>query len=75
MKNRFDLENDIMRCWEIVDELEMITNQDELSKEQYKSLIQSLYILYSFKFSELFSTFEACIDSGEFKQTKTKNVE
>jgi hypothetical protein len=63
MKNRFDLENDIMRCWEIVDELEMISNQKELTVEQYSGLVKSLQILYSLKFNELFKTFESCIEN------------
>lgn len=65
MKNRFDLEDNIMRCWEIVDELEMISNQKELTVEQYSGLVKSLQILYSLKFNELFKTFESCIENKE----------
>jgi hypothetical protein len=67
MKNRFDLEDNIMRCWEIVDELEMISNQKELTVEQYSALVKSLQILYSLKFNELFKTFESCIENKEFE--------
>jgi hypothetical protein len=67
MKNRFDLEDNIMRCWEIVDELEMISNQKELTVEQYSALVKSLQILYSLKFNELFKTFESFIENKEFE--------
>jgi hypothetical protein len=67
MKNRFDLEDNIMRCWEIVDELEMISNQKELTVEQYSALVKSLQILYSLKFNELFKTFESFIENKDFE--------
>jgi hypothetical protein len=51
-----------MRCWEIVDELEMISNKKELTVEQYSALVKSLQILYSLKFNELFKTFESFIE-------------
>lgn len=65
-KNRFDLEEDIMRCWEIVDDLETIGESD-LTVEEYRSIIDSLHTLYSLKFKKLFSTFEQCIESKEFE--------
>lgn len=65
MKTRFDLEDNIMRCWEVVDDLELISETGELTAIQYRELIKSLRVLYSLKFTELFSTFEDCIDNKE----------
>lgn len=65
MKTRFDLEDSIMSCWGIVDDLEIISEQTELKSEEYQELIKALRVLYSLKFTELFSIFEDCIDNKE----------
>lgn len=67
MKDRFDLEDEIMKCWEIIDDLELINNHSEITSEQYRELIKSLHTLYSLKFTTLFSTFEKCIENKEFE--------
>lgn len=65
MKTRFDLEDNIMRCWEIVDDLELVSEHTELSSDEYVELLKALRVLYSLRFTELFSTFEDCIDNKE----------
>lgn len=65
MKTRFDLENNIMKCWEIVDDLELVSEHTELSSDEYAELLKALRVLYSLRFTELFSTFEDCIDNKE----------
>ena len=65
MKDRFDLEDSILSCWEIVDELELISKQQDLDIKAYQQLVEALRVLYSLKFANLFSTFEKCISNKQ----------
>jgi hypothetical protein len=65
MKDRFDLEDSIMSCWEIVDELELISKQQDLDIKAYQQLVEALRVLYSLKFANLFSTFEKYISNKQ----------
>lgn len=60
--NRFDLEQNILDCWNLVDELKLLSKQNELSNDEYRELLNALHLLYDIKFKTLFYTFEKYIE-------------
>jgi hypothetical protein len=66
MKSRFDLEQKILDCWNITDDLQLLVEQNELTQEELLELIGSLKSLYELKFKSLFNTFEECIKDKVF---------
>jgi hypothetical protein len=59
--NRFDLEQQIMDCWGVVDDIKTVYNADdlrELSKDEMQNLLLGLYTMYQLKFEILFKMFE-----------------
>ena len=64
MKTRFDLEQEILQCWGITTDIDVlyssISNKD-LTKEQICELLKAIKILYDLKFESMFNTFESVI--------------
>jgi hypothetical protein len=56
MSDRFDLEQAILGCWHIVDDLELIKH-DELAAALAK--------VYQAKFEKCFDLFEECVRNGK----------
>lgn len=68
MSNRFDLEQQIMQCWGIVDELDYVMEAvEEGDEDKIFNLLIGLKELYSRKFDKMFDTFEQCIKKGELE--------
>ena len=63
MSNRFDLEQEILRCWNIIEDLK------ELNQAGKYDLIEPTLDFYNFKFDKMWETFEDCIYS-EFSYKK-----
>ena len=71
MKDRFDLEQEIMDCWKVTDEINMVTKHfidspqwEGMSAELADALMNKYYAiseLYELKFQLLFETFGDCI--------------
>jgi hypothetical protein len=55
-KDRFDLEQDIMNCWNVVEDLNMLLKSDGYDNDD----IQAVSRLYQKKFEALWATFEDC---------------
>lgn len=56
--DRFDLEQQIMRCWSVTEDLDTIYKASEgMTKEQLQEAVKSLILLYNIKFDMMFSTF------------------
>ena len=67
-KNRFDLEQEIMGVWHIIDDLRvLLDNFDTLTEDKKLNILIGLVDLYDMKFNDMFSTFETCIAKQEFK--------
>lgn len=64
MSNRFDLEQQILECWKITDEIPMMEAQGASVAD-----MTSLACVYEYKFRQLWSTFETMIAAGAFKNT------
>lgn len=55
----YDLEQKIMQCWGICDDLEVIAQMlDEESPDKVQDTIRGLKDLYEFKFNKLFEAYE-----------------
>lgn len=69
--DRFDLEQDIMNCWQVVDDLKTFSRRyldgDKMTDDEVSNIIIGLESLYQIKFEQLFGTFEQCIKNGEFR--------
>lgn len=59
--DRFDLEQQIMQCWSMVDDVKMFAEQGAPSDE-----FAALATVYHRKFVTLFDTFELMLRSGQF---------
>ena len=55
-KNRFDLEQEILECWKVTNDIQMYIDQDAAA-EDFKVLID----YYERKFNLLWNTFESMI--------------
>lgn len=67
-KDRFDLEQEIMDVWHIIDDLRtMMDKWDELKEDKKLNILIGITDLYDLKLDKLFSTFEQCIAKKQFK--------
>lgn len=75
MKTRFDLEQEIMECWNITSDLEDIyryvmegdSEMNTVQRDKVANMLLGLSELYELKFNKTFRTFEECLDKKEFK--------
>ena len=65
MIDRFDLEQQIMDCWKITDDIAMMEAQGANTAD-----MTSLACVYEFKFKQLWTTFETMIAERQFKDTQ-----
>jgi hypothetical protein len=56
--DRFDLEEQIMDCWSIIDDLKLISDSEEN---------KAIITLYQLKFERLWETFETLIEDGNIQ--------
>ena len=61
MKNRFDLEQEIMDCWGVVDDIDIVYYKHAEANDELANVLLGLKTLYQLKFERLFNTFEDCI--------------
>ena len=64
--NRFDLEQEIMKCWKITEDIELLYyNFDQLDEDQRMNFLLGLKELYELRFQKLWNTFEDCVSKKE----------
>lgn len=64
-KDRFDLEQDIMACWSVVDDIKQLNERlmdglpgvTDLSTDQLANILLGLESIYQMKFERLFDTY------------------
>jgi len=65
MSDRFDLEQQILKCWNITEEIQLLNEQvlenDELTKDQISNYLLGLHTIYEMKFDKLFNQFETMV--------------
>ena len=71
-KTRFDLEQEIMDCWGVTDDINVLA-ENVMEKSPDADTIANVLIgmqsLYQMKFERLFDTFEQCIKNKELKDS------
>jgi hypothetical protein len=73
MSDRFDLEQQIMSCWNIVEDLKLLS-ESQISEADRKAFINGLIVKYELKFDKMFNTFEDCVHARMF-DTKDQVVD
>lgn len=59
MRNKFDLEQAIMNCWSVIDDLKVVREAEFESEEDFKNTIAAIEVIYELKFQKLQDSFEA----------------
>jgi hypothetical protein len=59
-KTRFDMEQEIMQAWQVLDDIRMLSTRDSTTKEDWDAVVR----LYQIRFETLFETFEQSIKAG-----------
>lgn len=67
MTDRFDLEQQILECWKITDDIPLLEAQGANVAD-----MTSLACVYEYKFKRLWETFETMIAEKQFKSMKDK---
>jgi hypothetical protein len=71
MKARFDLEQEIMDCWHITDDLDIIFEHvmeaENLDRDKVANMLLGMKELYHLKFERCFGTFEKLINERTIK--------
>jgi hypothetical protein len=71
--NRFDMEQEIMNCWNVCEDLETVCEgvlDREMTQDQIGNLLLGMKELYQLKFEKLWENFEAmCREQVQVKQT------
>lgn len=68
MTDRFDLEQNIMKCWNVTDDIDTIYKnvmEKDLSTDDIANALLGLKTLYDMKFEELFDNFETLLREGK----------
>lgn len=62
MSDRFDLEQNIMHCWNVCDDIQLYLDMhDEMNEDQRMNYLIGLKQMYQMKFERLWNNFEACV--------------
>ena len=69
MADRFDLEQQILECWKVTDDIKLFATQDS-SDEKW----QALKTYYDAKFEQLWATFETMCAERQFNEPNTTQV-
>jgi hypothetical protein len=73
MTDRFDLEQEIMRCWNVVEDIRLLNKcvlegtpeGGELSKDRFANYLLGLEAVYELKFQELWNSFSLTIKTNQ----------
>ena len=66
-KDRFDLEQSILKCWNITEDIQVIVDEfKSMTEEEVLNSLNGVKNLYELKFSRLWNIFEAIIHQGDF---------
>ena len=70
-KTRFDLEDELMKCWHITDDIAAVsdivvdTEMDDRDKDKFLNILIGMKQLYDHKFQEAYNTMDALIRQRE----------
>jgi hypothetical protein len=60
-KTRFEMEQEIMQAWQVLDDIKMLSAREGTTKEDWDAVGR----LYQIRFETLFETFENLIHDGK----------
>lgn len=62
MSDRFDLEQNIMQCWNVCDDIQLFLDMyDNMDEDQKLNYLIGLKQMYQMKFERCFNNFEQCV--------------
>ena len=70
MNDRFDLEQQIMACWNVTSDIETLFEgvvESDMTHDQIANILLGMKQLYELKFDKLFNTFEQLIQDDIIK--------
>jgi hypothetical protein len=69
MTDRFDLEQHIMTCWNVVEDIKALNCQmqdvGDMSPDQVANYLLGLETIYQVKFDQMFYVFEKMVQEGK----------
>jgi hypothetical protein len=66
MTHRFDLEQNIMQCWNVADDIQLYLDMhDSMDEDQRMNYLIGLKQMYQMKFERLWDNFETCISTRQ----------
>ena len=69
MKTRFDLEQDIMDCWTVVNDIDLYYNTFEgMTEDERMNFLLGAKTIYQKRFEKLFATFEQIVKDNTFER-------
>jgi hypothetical protein len=70
MTDRFDLEQHIMKCWNITEEIDLLNKnvlEKNMSTDDISNFLLGLKTIYNAKFEEMFDNFSELVEKGSIK--------
>jgi hypothetical protein len=62
MSDRFDLEQNIMQCWNVCDDIQLYLDMyDNMDEDQRMNYLIGLKQMYQMKFERTWDNFEQCV--------------
>lgn len=62
MSNRFDLEQNILQCWNVCDDIQLYLDMhDNMDEDQKLNYLIGLKQMYQMKFERTWNNFEDCV--------------
>ena len=67
MSDRFDLEQNIMQCWNVCDDIQLFLDMyDNMDEDQRMNYLIGLKQMYQLKFERTWNNFEQCVSKKQF---------
>jgi hypothetical protein len=70
MTDRFDLEQHIMKCWNVTEDIDLLNFnvlEKDMSKDEISNFLLGLKTIYQCKFEDLFDNFSKLLEDGKIK--------
>lgn len=70
MTDRFDLEQHIMKCWNVTDDIDLLFKnvcEKDLTTDEIANFLLGMKTIYEAKFNDLFDNFSELIQKGKIK--------
>lgn len=78
-RTRFDLEQDIMNCWSVVDDIKELSrsmlDRRKMTEDEISNYLLGLETIYQVKFERLFETFEMLIRKNAFNDREVNTYD